>query len=972
MEKKLEQQSDTGEARGDSESGMRCSACGFEISGGAKFCQECGAPQASKTGAGGDAAASSRLSQSAERRQLTVVFCDLVGSASLSTKLDAEHLRELIAAYHDVAGIQVSRYGGHVAQYLGDGILIYFGYPQAFEDSAYRAVKTSLEILAGMKRLNARLAQQGDVRLDVRIGMHTGEVVVGEVGAVGAVEKLALGETPNIAARVQDLAPPNSILITDATAELVARKVRSDFRGAHTLKGVPRPVRIHGVVAERTLLDEEIIAASTPLVNREDETQILRQALDAAREGTGGALLLSGAAGIGKSRILQYLRQQLDYPGGEQRLEFRCSANHQDSSLHPFVEQLQLQCQFAAEDGTDVKLQKLSAVLAETDETLLASLPIFAGLLSLPPPPDADPVDPQALKELTQQALEQWILGRARQSLMLLVFEDVHWMDPSSLDVIGRLLPLFPAHRCILAMTCRPEFKPPWEEAGLQHIVLERLGAGHIEQIIRNVGGNDNLPPTLLRQLVDRVDGVPIFAEELARNLMDNPYAQPGTGESGPGQSDLSIPSSLQDTLMSRLDSLNMVRGVAQIASVLGREFDFGTLLKLTGDTEAQVAASLTQLVDGDVLLQSGTVPDARYMFRHALLQEAAYNSLLRRRRTELHARMGEILEHERQSQGTDRVDASLVRMAAYHWPRAVAQINPDEASIVRAVDSLIEVGTLELGLSGYKEAERQLNNALKHIELLPEGRQSDEFELTARLRLSMVCMATVGWASDQARDTFSACRDLCLRLGDRPELAQVLYGFWGYNLFRANYPKAKELAREAHDVALASDNSDFRLQTHAALANSHFWLGDLEDADSHADQVLAEYDPKLHAAHRVLYGMDPGVFALMFAVWVPWLQGKSVTAERNHRELQRVTGELDHPLSLALALNTSCCFHVNRGDVAGAREAGEALLKLAQDCGLPVYVMFGVLFRGWAIAAEGNVDQVVDEVAETYRNYVT
>ncbi len=951
---------------------MGCIACGFKIAEGAKFCQECGARQNSSDSQAVARPSPALPSSNAERRQLTVVFCDLVGSTRLSTRLDAEDLRELVADYHDVVGKVVERHGGHVAQYLGDGIVIYFGYPQAFEDSAYRAVKSALEILSGMEQLNATLQRQRNVRLDVRIGMHTGQVVVGEVGVSGATGDLAMGDTPNIAARVQDLAAPNSVVITDVTAELVARRFRSDFRGAHMLKGLPKPIKLYGVIAERTLQDEEIIAASTPLVNREQETAQLKDALALARNGQGGALLMSGAAGIGKSRIVQFARQQLDYTA-EQRLEFRCSQHHRDSALNPFVEQLQLQCRFAPDDSPSLKLQKLGDLLSQSDRDLSASLPIFASLLSLPPPPGAETIDPQELKERTQQALEQWILGHGSDALLLLLFEDIHWMDPSSLDMLGRLIPQLGPHRCLLLMTCRPEFSPPWEDAEIRHVPLERLEGKHIEQIISNVGGGEDLPPALMEELIDRVDGVPIFAEELTRNLISGGPSQADAirGDLG-DRAGLSIPTSLQDTLMARLDKLNLVRGVAQIAAILGREFDFATLQDLTGETEEGLSNALTQLVDGEILLQSGTVPSSRYMFRHALLQEAAYNSLLRRRRNELHARMGEILENQRETASSALSDGNLVRMLAHHWTRAVARSNPDIAVVKRAAGYLTEVGTLELGLSGYREAESQLNAALAQLEHLPAGRERDELELTARLRLSMVYMATVGWASDQARDAFSACRDLCLRLGDRPELAQVLYGFWGYNLFRANYPRALELADEAHQVAIASGNSDLKLQTHAALANSHFWLCELKQANSHADQVLLDYDPKQHAAHRVMYGMDPGVFALMFAVWVPWLLGKSTTAQNHHEQLLGVMGELDHPMSLALALNTSCCFHVNRGDVLGALEAGESLLKLAQDCGLPVYVMFGVLFRGWALAADGKVDQVIDEVTETYRNYVT
>jgi len=718
-------------------------------------------------------------------------------------------------------------------------------------------------------------------------------------------------------------------------------------------------------LSERTLLDEEIFAASTPMVNRVNELAVVDSMLAAVTSGKSSAILLTGSAGIGKSRMIQYFREQLQSTNRANLLEFRCSPVHRESALHPFADQLRQACRFSVDDSAEIRVEKLRRMLGDSGDELQRNLSIFSSLLSLPAPADAEPIDPQELRGRTQEALVRQIFSSTRSPVFLII-EDLHWMDSSSLEVVGRLLGELQNQPSLLLMTSRPEFESPWQDQDVVCMALDRLSAVDVEKLIRNLSEGHSLSPSLVNALIDRVDGVPIFAEELTRNVVGS---RPGKSMSSQIDDNISIPSSLQDALMARLDAQNVVRVVAQFASILGRDFDYVTVQQLIGESDTGLQHALNRLVDGDILLQSGTPPEASYMFRHALLQEAAYNSLLRSKRRDLHQRVGEILERRREE---FPADGDLVRMLAYHWSRAISNSGSAPDVVAKTVGYLTEVGGLELSLAGYSEAEAKLDAALKLVESLPAGTQRDELELAASLPLSMVYMATVGWASDQARDAFSNCRELCLRLGDRPELAQVLFGFWGYNLFRAKYPKSLELAREVHQVALDSGNQDLQLQTHAALANSEFWIAKLDESLASAEQVLVQYDPVQHAASRVMYGMDPGVFALMFAVWVPWLQGKPDAARQRHQELAQLTDKLDHPLSIALALNTSCCYHVNRGDVDAAREAGERLLAVAQQNGLQVYVMFGVLFRGWAVAAGGAVQDVIDEVEQTYTTYVT
>jgi class 3 adenylate cyclase len=923
--------------------------------------------------------AAPQAAEGTERRQLTVLFCDLVGSTRLATRLDPEEMHSLIRIYHEVAGEQVARHGGLVAQYLGDGILAYFGYPVAREDAASRAVAAALGIVDALKREEQRVSSRYGEPLLARFGLHTGVVVIGPEGALGT-DRLALGDVPNIAARLQALAEPETVLMTDVTAGLVAREYETKPRGPQILKGVSAPVAVYELIGRRSVLDEWIFGRYGELVNREGARATLDRAWEHVRGGQGRVVLLSGVAGIGKSRLVHHLRSALDPAAGETRMEFRGSDFHREGALHPFVEQLRHASRFAESDSPHARLVKLRETLSRRGLDL-DERPALASLLSLPAPLGAEPVPPQELKERAHRAIETWVLAHASTGPLLVIFEDLHLVDPSSLEVLSRLMGSIRSRPVLLALTFRAGFEPPAPQGEptdhVERIELERLPAAHVEQMIENLAHGRALPAQLVKQLVDRVDGVPVFVEELTRAVLTSGLLR----ESGrsyefaratPGPR-VAIPATLQDSLMAQLDRLGAVRGVAQTASVLGREFDHQTMLSCSGLSPDATESALTSLVDAGVLFRSGSPPSARYLFRHALLQEAAYASLLKKTRRDLHARAAEALrgrERELVDAGSP-VDAELVRLLAHHWREAVDPTRPDPVVVEQAARYLVRAGEDALVVCGYREAEAHLRGALALLELLDEGRRRDELELSTRLHLNTVYQATIGWASDAARDGLDRCRELCLRLGDRPELLSVLFGYFQYNFFLAKYPRAEALALECHAEAQRIGNEDLLMQALAALSNSRFWLGET-DASVHASaQVLERYDPARHAVHAVTYGTDPGVWAFMLAVWGPWSLGRPATAARNHDALERLSNQLQHPFSMALALNTSCCFHLNCRDVESTREAGRKLTELARQHGMPVYEIFGALFYGWAMGRMGRVDEVFDHVSATYSGYV-
>jgi len=957
-----------------------CPACNFEMSPAAKFCTECGtrlSPAESGSEPNSKQQAPRRRqeipAQTAERRQLTVMFCDLVDSTVLSTRVDPEDLRELVKSYQAAACKPIELQGGHVAQYLGDGILAYFGYPTAFEDGAARAIRAGLGIVDEMRQLNRRLSRELNLQLDVRIGLHTGPVVIGDIGGGARTERLALGDTPNIAARLESQASANTLCISEATANMVRSGFDLESMGKQRLKGVSRPMETFRVLGERdSLVDEP--QHQVAMVNRDLERRLLLECWSRVSDNEGSAVVLSGQAGIGKSRLVDFLLESLPREGVRQ-IKFGCSSLHEGTAFHPFVNQLRRTAGFADNDPPEARLEALKSMLESCSGALIEELPILASLLSLPTSQEVRDLAPPELKERAQQALLKWMLSESESKATVLIFEDLHWMDPSSMEVLKMVQEEVSQSALFLVMTFRSDFDLPRDARPLERLVrieINRLAPVYVRELIGNISGGKELPANIGEQLVDRVDGVPVFVEELTRSVLESSqlseteraYEYVGNPDEA-----LAIPATLRDTLMARLDRLSSSKSLVQMAATLGRECTYHDLLELSELNEEVLRKFLLELDKAEILIGTGTPPEARYTFRHALLQEEAYDTLLKSVRQDYHLKIGNILE-QRYRTGASAEDGNLAPLLAHHWSNAFSPSRPEQDVVVKAIEYLILAGECDLRLSAYREASTDLARALQLSELLDSGELRDELELAIRVHQATVLKATVGWGSDEVRDGFEHCRELCLRLGDRPELGPVLIGLWGNYCFRAKYVRALELAVECLKLAEQVDSSDLRMHAHAALANSHFWLGNMNEAMANADLALETYEPAVHAEHAVRYGLDPGVFGYMFAVWSPWLLGLPETALVRHRELLEFSQKLDHPFSMALALNTSCCYYINQQDPSAALEAAERLIDLSRQCGLPVYEIFGILFRGWALARFGQGDDVIDEVSETYRMY--
>ena len=512
----------------------------------------------------------------AERRQLTVLFCDLVESTALAGRLDPEDYRTVVRAYQDTCATVIQRFDGHIAQYLGDGLLVYFGYPQAHEDDARRAVHTGLALLEAMRQCTPRLEQELSIQLAVRVGIHTGLVVVGALGSGGRQERLALGETPNLAARLQGLADPDTVIISAATMRLVEGYVRVTDLGAQSLKGVDTPVSVYRVLGEGAAQSRLDVAAThglTPLIGRETEVALLRERWAQVRDGLGQVILLQGEAGIGKSRLMQVLREH----GAEAphlMLECRASPYHQYSPLYPVIVLWQRVWQFVPEEAPEAQLRKLETALIPLRRPIEQTVPLLAALLSLPVPPDRYAplaLSPQEQKHQTLEALLALLLDLAAQQPVLLIVEDLHWIDPSTLEWLSLLLDQVPTARLGLLLTARPDFPVPWSaRTHLTQLTLGRLTRPQVEQMIAWVAGGKALPAEVVQQLVAKADGVPLFVEELTKTVLETGFLAERDDHyalSGPLPL-LAIPTTLQDALMARLDRLAEGKAVAQLGTV--------------------------------------------------------------------------------------------------------------------------------------------------------------------------------------------------------------------------------------------------------------------------------------------------------------------------------------------------------------------------------------------------------------------
>jgi class 3 adenylate cyclase/tetratricopeptide (TPR) repeat protein len=778
-----------------------------------------------------------------ERRQLTVMFCDLVGSTALSTHLDPEELREVIRMYQQTCASAVSRFGGYLANYIGDGVLAYFGYPLAHEDDAQRAIRAGLGIVDALPELNTRLWQTVEVLRDsplqVRMGIHTGLVVVGEMGGGGYRDPMAIvGETPNIAARLQGLAAPNTVMISASTQRLTQGFFECQGQGLQELKGVSVPLQVYRVQRESDVHSRFEVVVRTgllPLVGRKEELEVLHGSWAKAIAGEGQIVLLSGEAGIGKSRLVQALKEHVAHQGGT-RIEFRCSPYYQDSAFYPVTAQLQRLLQFEREDTPQEKLAKLERMLQSYGSALQEAGPLFAALLSLPYPEGYPPLNltPQVQRHQTQEALGRWLVEEAKRTPVLAVWEDLQWADPSTLELQNLLADRLTMAPLLTVFTYRSEFSPPWAtHPRVMSLTLSRFSQQHVEEMVGRVVGSRTLPAAVLQQIVAKTDGVPLFVEELTKMVVEAGLVRPMNNHyelTGP-LLPLAIPSTLQDSLMARLDRLGKAKEIAQLGATLGRQFSYELLRVIAPIEEDKVKHALAELVKAEVLYEHGPAPHVQYLFKHALIQDAAYHSLLLQRRKELHKAVGAAIEDLYAEQLTEYQEE-----LAYHYERGEAW--------EKALKYLVKTGQQLQQAYAHREALAHYDRALAVCERLRVA--PEPATLIALYTGKGIAHGTLS-ERDASNGALRRLLAVARQFGDRVQEAQAL-SFLAVDFFwRHEYQKALDHAEQAKVVASEIGAKNI-------LAETFSWMGLVHEGTGNLGEATRCYQESLRISREAGY----------------------------------------------------------------------------------------------------------------------
>jgi class 3 adenylate cyclase/predicted ATPase len=890
----------------------------------------------------------------AERRQLTVLFCDLVDSTVLASQLDPENWREVVRAYQDTCAKVIARYEGHIAQYLGDGLLVYFGYPRAHEDDAPRAVRAGLGIVEAMGQLNTRLERERGVSLGVRLGCHTGLVVVGEMGGGTRHEQLALGETPNLAARLQGIAAPNTVVISAATLQLLGGFFACQPLGAQRLKGFPQPIEVYQVRYEstaRSRLEAAGRTGLTPLVGREAEVGLLRERWAQVKDGLGQVVLLSGEAGIGKSRLVQVLTEQVAAEPQAWLTPCQCSPYHQNTALYPMIELLErVALRFDREESPEQKRRKLEGFLVQYGLPLAEAVPLFTALLSIPLGADYAclALSPEQQKQQTLQAFLTILLRIAAQQPVLFVMEDLHWVDPSTLEFLSLLVDQGPTARILTLLTFRPDFDPPWTgRAHLTQVTLNRLPRRQAAEMTSRVAHNKALPSEVVEQVAAKTDGVPLFVEELTKMVLESGLLQEGKDRYdliGP-LPPLAIPATLHDSLMARLDRLAAVKALAQLGATLGREFSYELLRAVAPWDEETLRRGLHQLVEAEFLYQQGLPPQATYRFKHALIQDAAYQSLLRSTRQQYHQHIAEVLEA--QFPETAEIQPELL---AHHYTQA--ELLP------QAIPYWHRAGQRAVQGSAYAEAITHLTKGLELLATLPETPERPQHELLLQATLGPALMATKGWAAPEVERVYLRARELCQQVGETPHLFPVLYGLCAGYFVGGKLPQALEVAEAFVHAAQRQDDVVPLLVAHRVLGTTLLFMGAFASARPHLEQCLALYDPQRHRSLASQYAQDPGVAGGSHLAWTLWMLGYPDQALEKSRDALALARTLSHPHSLVYALGNAERVHRFRGEVPVAQKLFEEKMTLATERRFAYYLAAGMVQQGWMLIAQGRVEE--------------
>jgi class 3 adenylate cyclase/predicted ATPase len=881
----------------------------------------------------------------AERRQLTVMFCDLANSTALSSQFDPEDYREIIGAYHRAVTASVTRLDGFVAKYMGDGILVYFGYPRTHEDDAERAVRAGLDSIAAVSLLDIKSA-----KLQARVGAATGLVIVGDmIGEGSAQEQSVAGETPNLAARLQALAEPDSVVISQGTRQLVGDLFEYRDLGAVEVKGIATPVPAWQVLRPSVVASRfEALrgAALSRLIGRDEEIDLLLRRWARAKAGEGQIVLISGEPGLGKSRITAALEERL-HAEPHLQLRYFCSPYHQESALFPFVDQLGRASGFARDDPPAARFEKLEAFLARAAPSDGDVAPL-ADLMSLPVPeryqlPD---LSPQRKKERTLEALTRQIDGLAHLQPVKIVFEDAHWIDPTSRELLDLIVERVRSLPVLLIVTFRPDFQPSWTgQPQVSMLALNRLDRRDRTALVAQIAGGKVLPDELVAQIADRTDGVPLFVEELTKSVLESGLlrAEADRYVLDGALPPLAVPTTLHASLMARLDRLPSVRLVAQTGAAIGREFSYALLRAVSRLPEDELQAAITRLVASELVFQRGTPPDAVYAFKHALVQEAAHGSLLRNARQQLHAQIAEALE----TQSPELMDTQ---------PGLFAQHYAEAGLVEKSVACWGKAGHSSAARSAMAEAAAQFQRGLDQLARLPDAPERQRRELELRSSLGAVLLAVKGHAAPETGQAYARARELWEQLGSPAEFLQIPFAQSLHHMVRGELSLAQRLDTNLLRLSRQRNDPAGLVLGHFATGRTLMPTGRFAVSRSHLEAGLALYNPILHgslvdhAAHRPEVHAQAELGIVLFCLGYP----DQALARSN--EAIGEARRLAHPPTLALSLALGTVLLSLVGDNARLTERTDQLIAVTTEQGFPRWRAMGTINRGWLKVKKGDV----------------
>lgn len=886
----------------------------------------------------------------AERRQLTVMFCDLVGSTALARRLDPEDVQEIIRRFLDACSQAVGRFNGYVAKYMGDGLLVYFGYPHAHEHDAERAVHAGLAILDLVKTSFRDNPTSQESEIAVRVGIATGKVIVGEIiGEETAKERSVFGETPNLAARLQSLAAPNQLVVDSATKRLVGNEFEFADAERVSLKGFDMPIevwRVVGTKASVSRFDSYRSGRLAGFIGREHELALLLGRWREAAGGEGQVVLLCGEAGIGKSCLTVHLRNQIS---GEdcQTVQLQCSPYHTNTALHPVIHCLQQAATLTGEDDAHAQREKLEAFAKNTGIDNQTTVSLLAELLSIP----GDAQHPllnmssDKRKDMTLEALVRQLQRLADHCPILFILEDAHWLDPTTMDLLTRIIDRIQRMRVLLLITFRPDFKPVWGDYGhVTFLTLNRLPRRQSAELLASMIGGRVILPDVQQTILAKADGVPLYIEALTESLLE---AGPLVGETDFGAADApfdrpNIPDSLQALLMERIDRLGPAKEIIQVGSVIGREFSYELLQEIVDVTGSELKKALHVLNASGLIFQEGEISAAKFFFKHALIQDAAYNTLSKKSRRVLHTRIAKALEN----MFAERIKTEP-EVLAYHYEQA-GLVGP-------AVDYWRLAAQRDVARSANIEALGHFDRALYVLKDLPQGTERDHLELSILIARGAPLLLLKGYASDDIEHNYSRARTLSQENPSSEQYFLSLWGVWVFHLVRGPLAKARESAEDLLSWATHRQNPNLLIRAYESVGSTYSFLGRFDEARTHLQKAKSLYDPHKSGAQVLPYTQDPGITARIMLARILWIIGELDQVETLLVEAIAMARALEHPFTMAFTLATASWVYSTLRDTHRTLSLTEEAIELSTKYSFEVPLAWATSFQGWALAEQGN-----------------